>query len=323
MPTIGKIKVDLHGDTRQFQRSMRRAGRSVNRFRGSLSGLQRRLAVIGGALGFGLLIRRTGEEAIRAQQLADRLNTNVDAFSRLSRVMGRSGIGMNQTAMILQRMVRRAGEAAEGNEQLESTFAELGIDVDKFLKLDPVEAFVQLGEAFAKVGDNSRLLLLAFRVLDSEGVQALQANLGALRQALAETLGISEGQATSITKMAEAWDKLKESVSSALLAIEERFGIFEKLQRGFAAIAQFVARLRRADPDRFQKGMRLRIREAIAKYVPGMSGLTPDPGPPPVHAPMTGKVGGGRSYIGGDLDLTNRILIQIQRNTETTGAIAQ
>lgn len=323
MPTIGKIKVDLFGDTRQFQRSMRRAGRSVNRFRGSMSGLQRRLAIIGGALGFGLLIRRTGEEAIRAKQLADRLNTNVDAFSRLSRVMDRSGIRMSQTGTILQRMMRRAAEAADGNERLQATFAELGINLDDFLKLDPVEAFVRFGEALSKVDNDARRLLLAFRILDTEGVQALQADLANLRGELAKTSGISDKQAESITKTAASWDKLKESARSAFLSMGQNTGLFSRL----TALFQRITNIDLSEATRPQRAAevaagRLRTRRALGRFLPFLA-PPEDTGPPAIRAPMTGTVGGGRELIGGDLRRTNAILLNIQRNTETTGAIAQ
>lgn len=322
MPTIGKIKVDLLGDTRQFQRSMRRAGRSVNRFRGSMSGLQRRLAVVGGALGFGLLIRRTGEEAIRAKQLADRLNTNVDAFSRLSRVMDRSGIRMSQTGTILQRMMRRAAEAADGNERLQATFSELGINLDDFLKLDPVEAFVRFGEALSKVDNDARRLLLAFRILDTEGVQALQADLANLRGELAKTSAISDEQAAAVTDMSAAWDKLKESARSAFLTLGQRSGVFEGLTGLFESISQPSPRRTQAQQAAESAAARRRILNRLRSFVPFLPPLEA-PEAPFVHAPMTGTVGGGRELIGGNLERTNAILLQIQRNTEITGATAQ
>ena len=89
MPTIGKIKVDLEGNTRQFQRSMRGAKRSITGLGRELVGLRRGLLFLGGALGFGQLIRRTTEEAVRSKQLSDRVGTNVEQFSKLARILGR------------------------------------------------------------------------------------------------------------------------------------------------------------------------------------------------------------------------------------------
>lgn len=322
MPTIGKIKVDLFGDTRQFRRSMRQAGRSVNRFQRQAAALRRHIAVLGGALGFGILIRRTGEEAIRAKQLADRLSTNVDAFSRLSRVMSRSGIQMSQTGTILQRMMRRAAEAADGNEKLAATFAELGIDVDEFVKLDPVEAFVRFGEALAKVDNDARRLLLAFRVLDTEGVQALQADLAGLRGEMAKTSAVSDAQAEAVTKVSESWDKLKESARSAFLNLGMRSGAFEGLTNLFESIATPSPRRTPAQQAEESAAARRRVLNRLRSFVPFLPPLEA-PEAPFVRAPMTGTVGGGREFIGGNLERTNQILMNIQRNTERQGAVAQ
>ena len=323
MPTIGKIKVDLFGDTRQFRRSMRQAGRSVNRFQRQAAALRRHIAVLGGALGFGILIRRTGEEAIRAKQLADRLSTNVDAFSRLSRVMSRSGIQMSQTGTILQRMMRRAAEAADGNEKLAATFAELGIDVDEFVKLDPVEAFVRFGEALAKVDNDARRLLLAFRVLDTEGVQALQADLGNLRGEMAKTSAVSDAQAKAVTKVAESWDKLKESARTAFLNMGQQTGLFARLTSLFQRITSIdLSEATRPERAAAVAARRLRTRRALGQFLPFLASPE-DTGPPSVRAPMTGTVGGGREFIGGNLERTNQILMNIQRNTERQGAVAQ
>ena len=323
MPTVGKIRVNLEGDSRQFQRTMRGAERQVQGFGRQIRRMQRSIASVAGVLGFGLLIRRTGEEAVRAQQLSQRLGTTVDSFSRLSRVMGRSGIGMNQTATMLQRMLRRAAEARDGNENLSEAFEELGIDVERFVELDPVEAFIQLGVALSGVENNADKVRAAFRILDSEGVQALQANLKNLREELDKTSGISDEQAESITKLSEQWDKLKEAMSTAFLTVGQESGAIAALTRAFAAITQFAQ-----NPEEMQSRAREAVklnlgRQFLAVWRAMMGATETAPNPPPISAPMTGTIGGGRVFVGG-LERTNAILERIERNTsEPAGAVAQ
>lgn len=317
MPTIGKIKVNLEGDTRRFQRSMRGARRSVRRFDNAFRGLGRRLALVGGGLGFGLLLRRTADEALVLKQLSDRVGTNVEAFSKLTRVLGRSGIQLSEVGTIVQRMERRAGEAAEGNEKLSAAFAQLGIDVQAFVRLDPVEAFLQLGEALARIENPSKRLLAAFRILDTEGVKVLQADLANLRRDLAGTTGITDKQAESVTKLAARWDKLKESLRSTVLQLGEQSGIFGAVERGLGRVREFFS------PESFQRGERNveRRRAATRALFNRMARLIPiigpreDLGPPPVTAPLTGTIGGARELQGGNLERSNRLLEQIRDNT--------
>jgi len=282
------------------------------------------VAGVAGALGFGLLIRRTTDEALRAQQLSDRLGTNVDAFSRLSRVMARSGIQMGQTATMVQRMMRRAVEAKEGNERLAEAFADLGIDVEEFIQLDPVEAFIQLGRALSGVENDAERLRKAFQILDSEGVQALQANLNNLRQDMATTTGITDSQARSVTRLAEQWDKFKDAISGAFLAIGERTGAFEVLSRVMEGLTRLVQ-----NPAPFVEHMQNRTRSLLESFrgVGRPFGAAMEllrPLPPPDTSIQTGFFGGSKELIGGDLTTTNQILRQIQRNTqEPRGAVAQ
>lgn len=357
MPTIGKIKVDLQGDTRQFQRSMRGARRSVDRFGGVMRGLRRQLLLIGGALGFGQLISRTGEEAIRVKQLSDRIGTSVDSFSRLSRVLSRSGIRLDQTGVILQRLQRRAAEAAGGNEQLGAVFEELGINVQDFIKLDPVEAFLRVGTALNGVDNNARKLLLAFKLLDTEGVQVLQTDLGDLRNEIATTSGITAKQAESVTKAAEAWDKLGESFSSAMLTLGQRTGAIEKATtyfEGVQAIAEAplektarnvlaslagvlpfvgddlqrrILSRRLGSPQLTRLGDRIEGGNLDFDLLSGRTqptGQLRGEGLPRLAPSGTIRRTGERQLQGGDLSRTNALLEQIRTNTATPSpAVAQ
>lgn len=324
MPTIGKIKVDLEGDTRRFQRSMRGAKRQVDTFGNSVRAMGRSLALVSGALGFGVVIRRTTEEALRVKQLSDRLGTTVEGFSKLSRVLGRSGIRLDQTGVVLQRLQRRAAEAAAGNEQLGAVFEELGINVEDFVKLDPVEAFLQFGEALAKVDTNARKLLLGFKVLDTEGVQVLQTDLSKLRAELDATAGITDKQAEQITRAAEAWDKLKDSVSSALLEFGQSTGIFEQITKAFNALREFSESeqtLMAVNPG-FQAGRAVRERLLAASRALGFGGEQVER--PSFIGPVQVEKGASREIISLNLQRSNALLEQIRNNTsKPQPAVAQ
>ncbi len=216
MPTIAKLKAELFADTRQFDRSMRRSGRTVRRFSGGLSALARRIGPLVGAFGFGALIRSTVRETDQMADLSRRLGANIENFSRLARVLGRAGIGLGQVGMIMQRLQRRAADAAGGNEQLADAFDQLGIDTSSFLKLKPTEQFLTLAAALDKVTPQANKVLLAFKLLDSEGAAVLQADLGNLNEEMAKTNAVTDEQAVKIKALSEAWQKLGENIRTSV-----------------------------------------------------------------------------------------------------------
>lgn len=334
MPTIGKIRVNLEGDTRSFDRSMRRSARQVQTFQSRLRALRNTFIPLTGALGFGSLIRATVEEANQLGDLSKRLGVSVDSFSRLARVLKRSGTGMSQTATILQRLQRRAADAQDGNEGLSSAFRQLGIDVSRFVRLDPVEAFLQVAGALSKVTPQAERIQLAFKLLDSEGVQVLQANLPNLRKEMAATSAISDAQAKKIKELADAWTKLGESMRTVTA---QTFSALASPADTGAQAALITRGLTNAlDPARG-------IRESVLGWIRGTLGLGDSPGfqlqaprtgfvqpghftniPP--ETGLTGPIQGDRTFVGGDLAASNAVLDLlrgIRRNTEKGGAVLQ
>lgn len=282
MATIGKIKVDLQGDTRHFDQSMRRSARRVQTFKTQLGALRNAILPLTGALGFGALIRSTVREADQMGNLSRRLGVSVDSFSRLARVLNRSGIGMAQSATMLQRLQRRAADAQDGNKQLSSAFRQLGIDVNRFVRLDPVSAFLEVGEALAKVTPQAEKIQLAFKLLDSEGVQVLQTNLPKLREEMAATSAISDEQAKKIKALADAWERLGERMRSATA---QGFAAMTGTPRAGAQAGLIDKGLKRAlDP---AQG----IRESVMRWIRGVLGLDAAPGLE-LQAPRTGRIQG-------------------------------
>ncbi len=340
MPTIGKIKAELLGDTRHFDRSFQRAGRRVRGFREQLGSLRRTIVPLTGAVGFGALIRSTFREADEMGNLARRLGTSVESFSKLTRVLQRSGIGLAQSATILQRLQRRAADAQDGNVKLADTFRQLGINVDALIARDPVEAFLQVADALGRVQPAAERIQLAFRLLDTEGVQVLQTDLRNLRAEMARTTGISDAQAASIKRLADNWTRLGETLRSLTATGAEASGVTNFLGNlaGIGEVAmrtsftQRYASLRRAqDPNR-RLGLTTRLLDWLTGYRAA-----------PAEAPRTGRIeglglvglprpapprtlrGGGGVFEGG-LGASNAMLEQlraIRRNTEVRGAVLE
>ncbi len=288
---------------------MRRSAGQVNRLEKQLMRFRSAIVPLTGSLGFGALIRSTVIEGERMGQLARRLGTGVEQFSKLARVLEHAGIQMNSTAMMLQRLQRRAADAQSGNEQLATAFADLGINLGSFLRLDPVTAFVRLGEKLAMVDDNARRIQLAFKLLDSEGVAALQANLPELRKEMDAMTGITERQARAMSTLAAGWTSFGQRLKS--FSAEALATVFE----GVPALGELIGRMTGIVKPPYATGKQFApmTGQIIGAQPPRPTGIFSPPGASSVLG-----LGGGR-FQGGDLGASDLILEElrgIRRNTE-------
>lgn len=335
MPTIGKIKAELHGDTRHFDRSMRRSSQRVGRFEQQLKGLRSALVPLTGAFGFGQLIRSTIIEADQMAKLSRRLGANIEQFSKLGRVLERSNIDINTTAMMMQRLQRRAADAQDGNKQLAAAFEQLGIDLNAFLKQRPVEGFLQVADALSKISPQAERVQLAFKLLDSEGVALLQANLPGLREEMAKTTGYTEDQTRAIEQLTDKWASLVQTMKG--YAAEEVIGAIEGIAKIWAKL--FGPGEDTLIPKHPPAPMRGIIGNLPLTRRPGgvISNLPPEGGSLRIEG---NRITGGRyaapdagglrmennRIIGGNLGASNAILEQlrgIRRNTEVRGTVLE
>lgn len=343
MPTIGKIKAELWGDTRQFDRAMRRSGRQVDSLQTKFRSFRGAIAPLIGAAGFSSLIRSTVTEAERMDQLSTRLGITTDQFSRLARVLARSGIGMEQTATMLQRLQRRAVEARDGSKGLAKAFSQVGIDVHSLLLMDPVDAFLRFGEALTKMQLPAERIHAAFKILDTEGVQVLQADLGNLGKQMADTSALSTDQAVTIRRLAEAWAVLGEKMRAVTAVAIEKLKLPEALSSASrlidtisnqGVVASSVGPIMKGNISTFMmiaRALGLAPNAAAAGGGAGIARpqLTSRGGvisniPPSTS--QTGRIQGTGIFTGGDLGPSNEIIAElrgIRRNTEHVGAVLE
>jgi hypothetical protein len=111
----------------------------------------------------------TGDKAAKT---ADKLGVQIEALQELRYAAELSGIAQNNFDTGLQRMTRRAAEAAEGTGVAKDAFKELGVVLkDSQGRVRKSEAILaDIAEGMAKVEDPSRRVALAFKLFDTEGV---------------------------------------------------------------------------------------------------------------------------------------------------------
>lgn len=218
----------IQGRIRTFaQRSLL----SFNRLAGSVVNLRGLLIGLGGALtvrAFARMITGAAEAADRIGKLSDRLGISVEFLSKLEFVADRSGIQFNQFATSIQRLTRRAAEfrltgagpAAEG-------FRLLGEDIVQAVKAgEEIETLLpKIADAFTRIEDPQKRVLIAMKLFDSEGVASLQA----LNRGFREVIRDAERFGAVITQedaraAAEFNDRLTD-MTTALASLKREIGL--------------------------------------------------------------------------------------------------
>jgi len=158
----------------------------------------------------------------------------------------------------------------------------------------------------------------------------LQADLANLREEMARTTGITDRQAEQVTRLAERWDKLKETARSAFLTIGQSSGLFDAVEKGLKAVQGFARPQAFSERRGVAQGFIDRQLVALGRLLQaGPLGLLPQAGGGAANVQPTGvrEVQGsffpGRTILGGDLARSNQLLEQIRNNTARLGAVAQ
>lgn len=127
-------------------------------------------AVVGGA--------QTARNVLRVadslEQFSRRIGVNAQQLQAWQQVATQFNVQTNALNIGLQRLQRRAAEAAVGQGEARGALRELGIDAERFIRLNLDDQILDLAQAFEGVSENADKTRLAFKLFDSEGVQFLQ-----------------------------------------------------------------------------------------------------------------------------------------------------
>lgn len=189
----------------------------------------------------------------RVAKFAKRLKQSVEEISSIEFAAERSGIAIGEVDMAMQRLQRRAEEAAQGMGEAQGAFREMGIDAEAFIKLPMSERLAQIADSIEGMEDQTRI---AFKLFDSGGVSMLQM-LGEGSEAYnkliedASKFGrvVTAQQAANAEAFQDSWTNLTSSVTGVFRGISDELaplmtGLLTRLSEAFAnsrgAIVTFV-----------------------------------------------------------------------------------
>lgn len=180
MGVIQTISVAVTARTANFSKGMRRVRATLRKFRKGLNKAARRIAKFGLALGavaiggLTLLIRNQLKAIDSTAKFAQRLGVSVESLSAFDLAAQKSGLSLQAFRVGLQRLIRRAGEAAQGMGVAVQPLKDLGIEAVKFNKLKLEDKVFALADGFETMSDAGQRVVTAFKLFDTEGVGFLQ-----------------------------------------------------------------------------------------------------------------------------------------------------
>tara|TARA_R110000803_G_scaffold42977_1_gene92005 strand:- start:641 stop:2455 length:1815 start_codon:yes stop_codon:yes gene_type:complete len=191
------------------------AAAGIKRITQAVFSMRSALLLVGGAAGFGFLIKRSLATSDALVKTASKIGTTADSLAGLRYAAELTGVATNTMDMALQRFTRRTAEAAKGTGEAKSAIKELGIDAQALNRMPLDERMLVLSDAFGKVTNESDRLRLAFKLFDSEGaalVNTLSKGREGLKEMLGEAkllgLGLSRDAAKGVERANDEFTKL-------------------------------------------------------------------------------------------------------------------
>lgn len=154
------------------KQSWKSANDKVERMRKGLLTLGRLALGGGGIYAFKRLTDAVVETADMVDKTAGKIGLSTDALQEFHHAANLAGVGARTFNMGLQRMARRAAEAAQGKGEAKDALKELGIQLrnsDGSLRTTE-QLFMDVAGAIDGVRDPNEKLRYAFKLFDSEGV---------------------------------------------------------------------------------------------------------------------------------------------------------
>ena len=211
--------------TTKFTSGVARLGGAIkgigSKIRGMVSGATGRLAMLAGAAGLGMVIRKAIALGSEMSDLADRTHTTVERFGALREISRDAGV----EASILERALRnvnlRTTDAVDGNNNYLDALKRLKINMKEFVDLDSAQKFEQIaialensankGEAFRDVatilGERAGPMLTeTLREVAQKGLDPLAAALLATGQIM------SNDTAKSLDKLEDMFARAKDQM---------------------------------------------------------------------------------------------------------------
>ncbi len=261
MANIASLAIQLTANTRPFDTAMQKSSKQLAYFQKSAAATAAGTAV--GFLGIGSAAAafssavsaasqvwdrfvQSFEDLEGLQDLANQLDASVSKLNALKAVANKTGTSFGVVEGGMQKMIVKIGEAVEGSTEAQMAFRRLGLDADKLIDMDTVDAFAAVSNAINKLPSASQRAAASAAVF-GKGWKELSEVLGEGGEAIAKASARMEQLGLTIT---EADAKAVDSANSAWRELRTEIGArFDKAAAGAASSVELVANALKASID--------------------------------------------------------------------------
>lgn len=213
--TIGLITSPFTTGVSKMVGSIKKLGGKI---RGMVTGAVGKFAMLAGAAGLGMLIRKTIALGSEMSDLADRTHTTVERFGALRDVARDAGVESSILERALRNVGLRAQAAADGNQNYKRALERLKIPMEDFLALDSGLKFEQIAKAVEKAGNKSEAFRDAATILGERAGPMLTEVLRKVAE---------EGLDPLADSLVECGVIMSEQTAKSLDTLEDMFGRFK------------------------------------------------------------------------------------------------
>lgn len=237
------VKVGL--DRSGFQTGLAAMENAVGKFGNRLTG------VLAGSFSFAAIgagISKAIDQGDQLQDLANRFGVAASAIQEIGNAASLSGGSVEDVAAAMNKLARNAGEAIGGNQQLQESFAKIGLSTQELMGMSPQDLFFALSRAVSSgslgmedfavasdlAGRGAATLMETLRM----GPEAIQANGQAMGVWSDETVAalsrasdaiktfqnqITLGLGAVVPLLSKAIERYQDFVQAVVLAGQARF----------------------------------------------------------------------------------------------------
>lgn len=235
MLDVGSIIAKLVLNRDLWTQSVYEAGKDAQKLRDKISevgevmaGMGKKMMIAGGIVtgamtAIGLKTLSTADNILEMSQRTGMSTKSLQELGYAAKLSGSSLEGMESHVRLMQKAVI---DASRGNEQLQTTFQDLGVDLKSLVNMKPDDMFLTLSRAVAGVQSPTERARISLELFGRSGTQLLPmldggaAGLDAMRQA-ANDAGVvmDENTIKAAADLQDKVDGMQESIKGLTLTM--------------------------------------------------------------------------------------------------------
>jgi hypothetical protein len=220
-----KLEGQMTWDNSRLKRGLTESESIIRAGAGRITGILGAVGVGVGVAGLVSGLKTVAEQFDRIGKLSTRFGIGVEGLQRLGHAAELSGANIEQVAKAMNVLVQRSREANMVEE-----FAKLGIEVERFKRLNPEQMFMEFADAIANMSDKNEATAISLRLIGEEAAELMPLLNSGSEGIAGMTKGmkvLSDEGVRDIERFNDAITKLKTNLAG--LGAEQLEGLIDAL----------------------------------------------------------------------------------------------